>query len=90
MANTDLSTITTLTIQLSAVQAAANAATDPGAKAMLSAQATMIAAQLSAEAQHQQAQTDASANLLNGLGLFATLSSTLGAAAPTILSLFKP
>ncbi len=90
MATSDLDTITTLTVQIGALQAQADKTTDPSAKALIVAQIGMLTAQLSATAQHAQSQADASANLLNGLGLFSTLSSTVGTLAPTILSLFKP
>lgn len=85
----DLSTITGLTVQISALQTQAATATDPSVKALLQAQIGMLSAQLAAEAQHAQAQADASNNLLNGLGLFATLSSTVGSAAPSIIALFR-
>lgn len=84
-----LGTIVSLTTQINALQTAMNQTTDPAAKAIISAQLAVLTAQLSAEAQHQQSQADASANLLNGLGLFATLTSVVGNGAPSILALFK-
>lgn len=88
MATFDPSTIVSLTIQINALQQQMDKITDPNAKSLVSAQIGMLEAQLAAEAQHAQAQSDASNNLLNGLGLFATLSNTVGTVAPTILSLF--
>ena len=85
----DLSTITGLTVQINALQQQVSVTTDPSAKAYLQAQIAMLNAQLSAEAQHMQTQADASNNLLNNLGLFATLQSSVGALAPTILAMFK-
>ena len=86
----DLSSIAGLTVQINALQTSAASITDPGAKALVNAQISMLTAQLTAEVQHAQAQADASSNMLNGLGLFATLSQTVGAAAPSIIGLFKP
>ena len=85
----DPSVIVGYTVQLNALQAAETTTADPAAKALLQAQISTVTAQLSAEAQHQQAQTDASSNLLNGLGLFSTLTNAVGSAAPSIISLFK-
>lgn len=85
----DLSTITSLTVQINALTQQMPTITDPGAKALVQAQIGMLNAQLAAEAQHQQAQVDASNNLLNGLGLFATLSNSVGTLAPSIIGLFK-
>jgi len=85
----DLDTITTLTVQIGALQAQADKTTDPSAKALITAQIGMLTAQLAATAQHAQSQSDASANLLNGLGLMSTLTSSVGALAPSILGLFK-
>lgn len=85
---TDLNAIVSLTTQLSALQAAQATATDATVKALLAAQITTCTAQLSGEATHQQAQLDASNNTLNTLGLFSTLTSAVGNAAPTIISLF--
>ena len=86
----DLSAITGLTVQINALQQSMNSMPDGPAKQMLGAQISMLSAQLAAEAQHAQAQSDAASNLLNGLGLFATLSNTVGTLAPTIVGLFKP
>ena len=85
----DPSVIVGYTVQLNALQTQLAATTDPAAKAFIQAQVAVLSAQLSAEAQHQQAQADASSNLLNGLGLFTTLTSAVGSAAPSILALFK-
>ena len=90
MSTIDLSVIVGYTTQISALQAQLATATDPTVKAFLQSQIGVLKAQLSSEAQHQQAQADASSNLLNGLGLFATLSQTVGTAAPAIISLLKP
>ena len=84
-----LADITSLTTQIAALNQQADLTTDPAARAILHAQVQVLTAQLTAEAQHQQAQADASANLLNGLGLFATLSGLVGNNAPTIINLFK-
>jgi hypothetical protein len=89
MSTIDLSTITGLTVQINALQQSKNSVTDPAAKALLDAQIAMLSAQLSAAAQHAQAQSDAQSNILDNLGLFATLSSTVGNAAPSIIALFK-
>ncbi len=87
----DLSNITSLTVQIGALQQQLANITDPGAKSLIQAQVMMLQAQLSAEAQHAQAQVDASNNLLSSLGLFATLSGIVGSAAPSIINLFvKP
>jgi len=85
----DLDTITTLTVQIGALQAQADKTTDPSAKALITAQIGMLTSQLAATAQHAQSQSDASANLLNGLGLMSTLTSSVGALAPSILGLFQ-
>jgi hypothetical protein len=90
MSTIDLSSIAGLTVQINALQQSMGTVTDPGAKALIGAQITMLSAQLTAEVQHAQAQADASSNMLNSLGLFATLSQTVGAAAPAIIGLFKP
>lgn len=84
-----LSDIVSLTTQIKALQNAINTTNDPSAKAILNAQLQIVSAQLEAEAQHQQSQADASANLLNGLGLFATLAGVAGNSAPSIINLFK-
>lgn len=90
MATSDsLGTIVSLTTQINALNSTLNQTTDPAAKAIISAQISVLSAQLQAEAAHQQAQADASANLLNGLGLFATLSGLVGTSAPTVINLFK-
>lgn len=85
----DLSSIVNLTTQINALQGQLERTTDATAKAVLSAQIAGLQAQLTAEASHQQAQVDASNNLLNGLGLFNTLTQTVGTAAPAIINLFK-
>jgi hypothetical protein len=87
--NTGLGTIVSLTTQIDALQKSLAMTTDPSAKAFIQAQIAVYTAQLSAEAQHQQTQADASANLLNGLGLFATLTGVVGNQAPSIINLFK-
>ena len=84
----DPSVIVGYTVQLNALQTQLATATDPTVKAFLQSQIGMVSSQLSAEAQHQQAQADASSNLLNGLGLFTTLTSAVGGAAPSIIALF--
>jgi hypothetical protein len=84
----DLTTLVSLSGQLQATQAQANSATDPTVKAMLSAQVAMLSAQINTEATHTQSQIDASNNALNTLGLFSTLTSAVGTAAPSILALF--
>lgn len=86
---TGLGTIVSLTTQIAALQQALNQTTDASAKAIIGAQLAVLSAQLSAEAQHQQSQADASANLLNGLNLFSTLTGIVGTSAPTIINLFK-
>lgn len=85
----DLDTITGLTVQLNALNQAKATVTDPAAKALIEAQVATITAQLSAAAAHAQAQSDAQSNMLDSLGLFATLSQVVGNAAPSIISLFK-
>lgn len=85
----DLSTIVASTTKIAALNDALTKTTDPSARAFLQAEIAVETAGLSANAQHQQAQADASANLLNGLGLFATLTQVVGTGAPTILTLFK-
>jgi hypothetical protein len=86
---TDLGTIVSLTTQINALQSQIAMTSDPTVKAVLNSQLAVATAQLTSEAQHQQSQIDASNNLLNGLGLFGTLSNTVGTLAPTILGLFK-
>jgi hypothetical protein len=86
----DLSNIAGLTVQINSLQNTSKGITDPGAKALVDAQVSMLTAQLTAEVSHAQAQADASSNMLNGLGMFATLTSVVGGAAPSIISLFKP
>jgi hypothetical protein len=89
MSTVDLSNLVSLTGQLQATQAQSNAATDPTVKAMLNAQVAMLTAQINTEATHTQSQIDASNNALNTLGLFSTLTTAVGSAAPSILALFK-
>jgi len=85
----DLTTIVGYTTQLNALQQQAMTATDPTVKAFLNSQIAIVGAQLTAEAAHQQSQADASSNMLSSLGLFQTLTSAVGNAAPSIISLFK-
>ena len=89
MSTVDLSNITGLTVQINSLQQAKAQLTDPNAKALLDAQIAMYSAQLSAAAQHAQAQADSQSNILDSLGLFATLSSVVGSQAPSIIALFK-
>jgi len=86
----DLSSLVSYTQQLSSLQDQANKATDPTLKLILQSQITTTQSMLTSEAQHLQSQSDASSSLLNGLGLFATLTSTIGGAAPSIIALLKP
>ena len=86
----DLTHISSLTVQISSLQSAEAGVSDPSAKALINAQITMLSAQLNAEVAHAQSQADASSNMLNGLGMFATLTSVVGGAAPSIIGLFKP
>jgi hypothetical protein len=85
----DLTNLVSLTGQLATAQAQAAAATDPTVKAILNAQIASLTAQISNEATHTQSQIDASNNTLNALGLFSTLTTAVGTAAPSILALFK-
>lgn len=85
----DFSSVTTLAAQIKALQDAATAATDPTVKAMLNSQAQVAQTQLSATLTHMQAQADASSNMLDTMGLFSTLTSAVGSAAPSIIALFK-
>lgn len=89
MSTIDLSGITSLTVQINALTQAKAQTTDPAAKALLDAQISMYTAQLSAAAAHAQAQSDAQSNILDNLGLFATLTSAVGNNAPSIIALFK-
>lgn len=86
----DLTHISSLTVQINSLQTAAAGVADPGAKALINAQITMLSAELTSEVSHAQSQADASSNLLSGLGMFATLTSVVGGAAPSIIGLFKP
>lgn len=90
MATVDLTSIVSLTGQIANLQGQLTAATDPTLKLLLQSQIASLTAQLSSEAQHAQAQSDASSNLLNTLGLFTTLTNTVGTLAPSIISLLKP
>ena len=85
----DPSVLVGYTVQLSSLQQQVATVTDPTVKAFLNSQIATVTAQLSAEAQHQQSQADASSNLLNGLGLMTTLTQVVGTAAPSIIGLFK-
>jgi hypothetical protein len=85
----DPAVIVGYTVQLNSLQTQASAATDPTVKAFLNSQIAMVTAQLSAEAQHQQSQADASSTLMSGLGLMSTLTQAVGNAAPSIINLFK-
>jgi len=89
MSTVDLSQIVQLTNQIAALQAQMQAASDPTVKALLQSQISVAEAQLQAMAAHQQSQIDASNNLLDGLGLFATLNNSIGSLAPSIIGLFK-
>jgi hypothetical protein len=84
----DLSNLVALTGQLQSATAQAAAATDPTVKAILNSQVVMLTAQIGNEATHTQSQIDASNNALNSLGLFSTLTTAVGSAAPSILALF--
>ena len=84
----DLSSIVSLTGQLQVAQTQAAAATDPTVKALLNAQIASLTAQINNEATHTQSQIDASNNALNTLGLFSTLTTAVGSAAPALISLF--
>ena len=86
----DFSTVTGLTTQIKALQDQAAVTSDPTVKAILNSQGAVAAAQLTAELTHMQAQSDASSNLLSTMGLFATLTSVVGGAAPSIIALLKP
>lgn len=85
----DFSSVTSLAAQVQALQTAASAATDPTVKAMLTSQAQVAQTQLAANLTHMQAQADASSNMLDTMGLFSTLTSAVGSAAPSIIALFK-
>jgi hypothetical protein len=89
MSTIDLSKITGLTVQINSLNQAKAAMTDPAAKSLIDAQITMLSAQLSAEAQHAQSQSDAQSNILDNLGLFSTLTAAVGSSAPSIIALFK-
>lgn len=92
MSQINLDQITQLTAQLQALNSQISVTTDPTVKALLQSQANVITQQLQAAAAHAQANVDSTNNLLDGLGLFATLNSALGGMAqnlPNILSLFK-
>ena len=84
----DFSGVTALAAQIKALQDAAAQATDPTVKAMLMSQAQVAQTQLAANLTHMQSQADASSNLLDSLGLFQTLTTAVGQAAPSIISLF--
>lgn len=86
----DLSPLTELTVQINSWQRQLATVTDPSTKAMIQSQLVVLQDQLANTAQHMQAQVDASNNILTSLGLFATLTSVVGNAAPSIISLFKP
>ena len=86
----DLSNLVGYTQQISSLNDQMGRATDPTLKLILQSQITTLQSQMTMEASHLQAQSDASSNLLNGLGLFSTLTSTIGAAAPGIIALLKP
>ncbi len=86
----DLSNLVGYTQQISSLQDQMSKATDPTLKLILQSQITTLSSQMTTEATHLQAQSDASSNLLNGLGLFSTLTSTIGSAAPAIIALLKP
>jgi FlxA-like protein len=89
MSTIDLSKITGLTVQISSLNAAKAAMTDPAARSLIDAQISMLSAQLAAEAQHAQSQSDAQSNILDNLGLFSTLTAAVGSNAPSIIALFK-
>lgn len=89
MATVDLSGITTLTVQINALQQKSSTLQPSPAKDLLDAQVSMLEAELTANAQHMQAQLDANNNLMNGLGLFAVLNQLVGGVAPTVINLFK-
>ena len=86
----DFTSVTNLTASIKAYQDAGAATTDPTVKALMASQASVASAQLTAELNHMQAQSDASSNMLNTMGLFATLTSAVGSAAPMIVGLLKP
>lgn len=85
----NLDNIVSLTTQINALRGQAERLPDGPAKQLLEAQVAGLEAQLTAEAQHQQAQVEASQNIMSSLGLFATLTNVVGQQAPAIISLFK-
>ena len=86
----DFTAVTSLTSQIKAYQDQIAVATDPTVKALLTSESAVASAQLNAELTHMQAQSDASSNMINTMGLFATLSQVAGTAAPMIVGLLKP
>ena len=86
----DFTSVTNLTASIKAYQDAGAASTDPTVKALMASQASVASAQLTAELTHMQAQSDASSNMLNTMGLFATLTNAVGTAAPMIVGWLKP
>jgi hypothetical protein len=85
----NLDNIVGLTTQINALRAQAERLPDGPAKQLLEAQLAGLEAQLTAEAQHQQSQVEASQNVMNQLQLFNTLQNLVGTTAPAIINLFK-
>ena len=89
MATDSMNQIVNLTTQINALQQVIGSTTDPGAKAMLQGQLAVLTAQLTATAQHAQAQIDSSNNIIENLGLFSTLTNLVGGSAPSIIAMFR-
>jgi hypothetical protein len=89
MSTIDMNALVTLTNRVASLNKQISMTADPSAKAMLSAELAVTTDELTATATHQQAQADASANLMNAFGLMATLTSVVGTSAPTIIGLFN-
>lgn len=89
MATIDMNSIVQSTAKIKALNDVLASTTDPSAKAYIQSQIAVETAAMTANAQHMQSQADASANILDGLGLFATLSSLVGNQAPSLIALFR-
>ena len=89
MSNIDFSGITGPMIQIQALQQKLATMAPGPAHDMIDAQISMLTATAQANAQHMQAQAEASSNLLSALGLVGQLTNTFGTLAPEIINLLK-
>jgi hypothetical protein len=92
MATIDLAPVTQLAAQKQALLAQAAVATDPTVKALLTAQANALDAQINMALAHAQSQIDSTNSFLDQMGLWSTITQAtqvgLGT-LPNVIALFR-